>query len=71
MDKESVWRKLKILFGVYTPFFDYLSSDLSIDRHILSYFDHKIFRKLPHVTSILVRSYYIGLEIALNFLNAH
>jgi hypothetical protein len=23
------------------------------------------------VTSILVRSYYIGLEIALNFLNAH
>ena len=71
MDKKSVWRKLEILFGVNTPLFDYLSSDLSIDRHILSNFDHKIFRKLPHVASILVRSYFIGLKIALDFLNTH
>jgi len=71
MDKESVWRKLEILYGVNTPLFDYLSSDLSIDRHILSNFDHKIFGKLPHVASILVRSYFIRLKVALDFLNTH
>ena len=71
MDKESVWRKLEILFGVNTPFFDNLSSDFSIDRHILTNFDHKIFRKLPHVASIIVRSYFIRLKIALDFLYTH
>ena len=71
MDKKSVWGKLEILFGVNTPLFDYLSSYLSIDRHILSNFDHKIFGKLPHVACILVRSYFIGLKVALDFLDTH
>lgn len=71
MDKESVWRKLKIPFGVNTPLFDYLSSNLSIDRHILSNFDDKIFGKLPNVASIFMRSYFIGLKVALDFLNTH
>lgn len=54
MDKESVWGKLEILLGVNTPFLDYLSSDLSVDRHVLSNFDHQILCQLAHVASILV-----------------